>query len=64
MAGSFSTVQRGVSEGGALLVSAAMFRGLRFGKAWIDTWTRVLGAGDPDTFLRHGVGVKGAVYRQ
>jgi hypothetical protein len=40
-----------------------VFKELRFGAAWIDLWTRVLDAGDPDTLLRYGVGVKGAVYR-
>lgn len=41
-----------------------MFQGREFGYAWIEIWTRVLGAGDPDTFLRAGVGVKGAVYNR
>jgi hypothetical protein len=41
-----------------------MFKGLQFGQAWIDVWTRTLGSGDSDTFLRNGVGVKGAVYRR
>jgi hypothetical protein len=41
-----------------------MFKGLQYGQAWIDVWGRVLGAGDSDTFLRNGVGVKGAVYQE
>ncbi len=41
-----------------------MFKGLQFGQAWVDTFTQVLGQGDSDAFLRHGVGVKGAVYKK
>ena len=39
-----------------------MFKGLEFGQAWIEVWGGILGASDSDTFLRHGVGMKGAVY--
>jgi hypothetical protein len=39
-----------------------MSRKRDFGHAWISLWERILGSDTPDTFLRNGVAVKGAVY--
>jgi len=39
-----------------------MSRERDFGQAWISLWGRILGSDTPDTFLRHGVAVKGAAY--
>jgi hypothetical protein len=33
-----------------------------WGEAWIEVWSRDLGSAEPETFLRHGVGVNGRVY--